>query len=258
MSEPTLQLKVESWLREQGYPLEMRTAQVFKQRGWFLHHSRRYKDPNLGKEREIDLLAFNDDRAPDPKIHGHFVIECKWTPAKPWVLFAASQQTLTAVGHFTSTPMTTLAEKAVAHLKSGHISKFPLFANLEEGYALVQALSKDEAINAAYAAVQGVIAAADFFAQDMSKSGSHRIIYVPTVILEGELFRCSLAENGGTRVQPLGVGALIHKTADRHWRCVHIVRESALNTFIDHAEITFKVLRSTLQRALHRQGRQAQ
>jgi hypothetical protein len=30
----------------------------------------------LGKEREIDLIAFYDDYARGSKIHGHFVIEC--------------------------------------------------------------------------------------------------------------------------------------------------------------------------------------
>ena len=72
MADPELLKRVEDWLRDQGYPLEMRTARVFRRRGWFLHHSRRYKDPTLGKEREIDVLAFYDDRETDPtlRIHG--------------------------------------------------------------------------------------------------------------------------------------------------------------------------------------------
>lgn len=94
MVDPDLQTKVEDWLREQGYPLELRTARTLRRQGWHLHHSRRYKDPILGKEREIDLLAFYDDRGADPapRIHGHFVIECKWTPKKPWVLFTAEHR----------------------------------------------------------------------------------------------------------------------------------------------------------------------
>jgi len=243
MTNPTLQTKLEDWLREQGYPLEMRAARTFQKRGWFLHHSRRYKDPNLSKEREIDLLAFNDD--PTKRVHGHFVIECKWSPQKPWVLFMATQQSLNPAGHFNSTPSTASITKEIQSLKSEDVSAFPLFAGIQEGYALVQAFSKDAAIDAAYSAVQGAIAAADYFARDMSETTSHRIIYVPTVLLDGDLFRCSLSENGDVTVQPLEIGVLLYNTAD-YSRCVHIVRESALEKFIDNAEMTFKLLRSIL------------
>jgi hypothetical protein len=242
MAKSEVQTKVEAWLKDQGYPLEMRTARAFQSRGWFLHQSRRYKDPVLEKEREIDLLAFNDDPAPSSKIHGHFVIECKWSPQKPWVLFAATVQSLTSMGHFRSTPMTTTATAAVKNLVLKDISGFPLFSCIAEHYAIVQAFSRELAIDAAYSAVHAAVSAADFFAADMSKSSKHSIFYLPTVVLDGELFQCSLGEGGEASVRPVDIGCLIHRTAD-HNKLVHIVRESALSKFIDRAEETFRCLR---------------
>jgi hypothetical protein len=246
MAELDLQAKVEGWLREQGYPLEMRTALAFHRRGWFFHHSRRYRDPILDKEREIDLLAFNDDPATDERIHGHFVIECKWTPKKPWVLFTSLRQSLTDIGYFRSTPMTTAAASVVEGLVSKDVSRFPLFTGVEEGYAIVQAFRDAQAVDAAYSAVQAAVNAADFFARDMSESGKHSIVYVPTVVLDGQLFRCALQENGDVSVKPIEMGFLVYHTASDN-RCVHIVRESALEKFIDRAEETFKSLRKSLK-----------
>jgi hypothetical protein len=242
-----LQPRVEDWLKLQGYPLEMRTAQTFQQRGWFLHHSRRYKDPILGKEREIDILAFNDDADINSPIHAHFVIECKWTPGKPWVLFTSVWQTLTPLGHFRSTPMTTYATQATEGLISQDIVDLPLFSGLKEGYAIVQAFSKDAAVDAAYSALQASVNAADFFAKQMSEEAEHSIIYIPTLVLDGDLFRCSLTKDGDVTVQQVDIGCLIHHTADGS-RCIHIVRESALRKFIDLAEATCESLRSTLRK----------
>lgn len=222
MGTRDLQLKVEKWLKEQGYPLEMRTAQVFHRRGWFLHHSRRYKDPTAGKEREIDLLAFNDDQANTSQFHGHFVIECKWTPKKPWVLFTAAQPSLNPIGHFLSTAMTRTAARAVECLVSKDVSGFPLFSGHEEGYAIVQALSRSRAVDAAYSAIQAAVSAADFFACHMSESAEHAIVYVPTLILDGELFQCSLSEDGDMSVRELDMGLLIHHTSSSPYRKYYI------------------------------------
>lgn len=252
MEKSELQKSVEDWLREQGYPLEMRTARAFGRRGWFLHHSRRYTDPILGKEREIDVLAFYDDhREIDGKsqIHGHFVIECKWTTKKPWVLFASQQEALTPIGHFMSTPMTASAARIVKPLESKDVSSFPLFAGLEEGYAIVQAFSKDAAIDAAHAGVHAVISAADFFARQMSEVSGHGIVFVPTLVLDGELFRCRLSEGGDVSVQPVDIACLLyHSAGNPRSTCVHVIRESSLETFIDRAERTFDALRAATER----------
>ena len=252
MEDSHFQKRVEDWLKEQGYPLELRTARTIRKRGWSLHHSRRYKDPVLGKEREIDILAFYDDRDENRafRIHGQLVIECKWTTKKPWVLFTSEGRALTDLGIFVSTPMTDRALGTARGLNDDDISSFPLFANLDESYGIVQAFSKDAAVDAAHSAVHSAISAATSFARDMSASTSHSIIYIPTVVIDGELFRCSLSEEAEVSVQPTDMGSLIYDSTENamvNATCIHVVRESALEKFIDRAAATFDALRAMVK-----------
>lgn len=143
--------------------------------------------------------------------------------------------------------MTTAADRAMEGLVSETVSEFPLFSGLEESYGIVQAFSRDAAIDAAYSAVHAAVSAADFFASDMSETTKYSIVYVPTVVLDGELFRCSLTEDGDVSVRQIDMGWLLHRTAN-DTRCVHIVCESALDKFIDRAEETFKCLRIVLNK----------
>jgi hypothetical protein len=46
-----------TWIDSQGYPLEMRTAEVLRRAGLWWDHGRTYTDPVTGKIREIDLVA---------------------------------------------------------------------------------------------------------------------------------------------------------------------------------------------------------
>lgn len=249
MPKSELLSNVEKWLKEQGYPLEMRTAQFLLHNGWLLHHSRRYKDPVIGKEREIDILAFNDD--PDSThFHGRLVIECKWAHKKPWVLFTSATVSMTPFGYFRASAMNGAAEKAIEHLISrglisvGLASGFPLFSAHEEGYSVVQALGKSSGTDPAYSAVETAVSAADFFA---GRSTEHAIIYMPTVVLDGELYQCSLAKNGDISVREVDMGLLIHHRSDSP-RCVHIVRESALTTFVSFADTTLNSIRVALKK----------
>jgi hypothetical protein len=247
MQKYNLNERLEEWLRQQGYPLEMRVAQFFNQRGWFFHHSRRYKDPILEKEHEIDLIAFYDDPAKKSPFHAHFVIECKWTPQKPWILFTSTRQTVTFMGYLRSTPMTDTATNAIKPLTLEDILDFPLYSNVKEGYSIVQAFSERSAIDAAYSAVQTVINAADYFARWMSQKSEHSIIFIPTIILDGELFQCSLADDSNVSIEELESGFMIYKAANEI-RSVYIVRETGLSAFFDTAEVTFQSLRSKLKR----------
>lgn len=245
------QESVEAWLKKQGYPLEMRTARAFSRRGWFLHHSRRYRDNVSGKDREIDLLAFCDDPSPKNGIHGHFVIECKWSQKKPWVLFTSEQQSLNSIGHVLSTAMTSEMVSDALLLDNAEIVRLPMFSDIREGYGIVQAFAKDQAIDAAHTAVVTVSNAANFFAKDMSGQG-HSIFFIPTVVFEGELFSCSLDGDANVVVKPLEIGVLLHTSTDdegsnRGRSLVHIVRESALEMFIDRAEATFERIRRFLR-----------
>jgi len=52
-----LKTKVEKWLNEQGYPLEMRVASVLQQGGFRVVQSEYFSDPETGDSRELDIVA---------------------------------------------------------------------------------------------------------------------------------------------------------------------------------------------------------
>ena len=85
-----LKEKLRNWLESQGYPLEMRVARSFRRHNFRVFKSDYYKDPDSGVMRETDVRPSLQD-----EIHGvlgriGFVIECKQSKDKPWVLFTGA------------------------------------------------------------------------------------------------------------------------------------------------------------------------
>jgi hypothetical protein len=69
---------VRSWLTAQGYPLEMRVAEIIRESNAGWDHGRVYQDPITGKYREIDLMGYFDFWG-EFKLGVHLVFECKHT-----------------------------------------------------------------------------------------------------------------------------------------------------------------------------------
>jgi hypothetical protein len=87
-TDMTLNQKIENWLLKGGYPLEMRVANILQEQGFFVEISKRYKDPLEGKIREIDVVAKVVHQLENAKhIAINLIIECKYSPNKPWILF---------------------------------------------------------------------------------------------------------------------------------------------------------------------------
>ncbi|MFQ5965502.1 MAG: hypothetical protein ACE5KZ_14595, partial [Candidatus Scalinduaceae bacterium] len=90
-SQKDLKKKIKKWLLDQGYPLEMRVAASLRKIGFDVIQSRYFFDPEDAKLREIDVIASYPDFTGFIDIS--FIIECKVSKEKPWLLFS-SQQTL--------------------------------------------------------------------------------------------------------------------------------------------------------------------
>ncbi len=93
MSNPPLAEKIDSWLAEQGYPLEFRVARTFASWTRDVLQSESFQDPRGGDVREIDVIAsldLNPIQLDDKRqifVRFEFVIECKSTRKHPWVAF---------------------------------------------------------------------------------------------------------------------------------------------------------------------------
>lgn len=78
--------KISDWLEKQGYPLEMLVAQKFRKQNYSVSQSLYYYDAELGKNREIDILAHRSILIEDSFVSIDYVIECK-SSENPWLLF---------------------------------------------------------------------------------------------------------------------------------------------------------------------------
>lgn len=194
VSEPTgdRELKLRKWLDKGGYPLEMRVARAVRRAGEGVTQSRTFIDPETGKLREIDVVAYLD-RPPAPAIH--LVIECK-ASAKPWVVFA-SEPPLLPRATFMTVPATTEVSPFLSDI-AGHqvLSKKAIFnGDGLCGYMATVGFSEPNAgSDQAYSALQGVTSAATSLAKAVGNHG-HSVIFPPVAVTSGPLFMCYLLDD---------------------------------------------------------------
>lgn len=78
---------VRKWLREKGFPFEMKVANTFLAHGFGALQGTYYTDPESKKSREIDVFARLNAATNDFTISLEVIVECKYSKDKPWILF---------------------------------------------------------------------------------------------------------------------------------------------------------------------------
>ena len=80
---------MERWLREAGFPLEMRVAASFRRSRAHVVQSSYYHEASSGKLREVDVVAWSQRTAWGPDVGADLdlvvVMECKASRKAPWV-----------------------------------------------------------------------------------------------------------------------------------------------------------------------------
>ena len=77
--------RVQSWLEQQGYPLELQVGQIASGAGWAMRHEVAYVDPHEEKTRTIDVLAqAGAHNGRGEMVSVALAIECKQN-GDPWV-----------------------------------------------------------------------------------------------------------------------------------------------------------------------------
>ena len=140
--------KLMNWLNEQGYPLEMATAQLFRQHGFRAFQSDYYTDPESNTQREIDVFAYRQKQVEDAELRVSFSVECKNAKDKPWVMFSSEDLELAPPARVVQRAASKLAMHFL-RLLSHHetIQKAPLFSlPRRPGYGVTQAFSNGQDI----------------------------------------------------------------------------------------------------------------
>ncbi len=238
----TLEEKIAIWLKDQGYPLEMRVAREFRSIGVCPDHHRVYEDPATGKTREIDIVGYLDNR----NLSVHLVVECKHSMEKPWVLFCTSNHVRTRRGYVLSVPCTPEAEKVledIADLPS--VQQMAMFLRPTlVGFRLIRAHTDNQ--DAAFHVVAGLSAACAATADAIGRHG-HRVLYVPTVVVDSPLLQCHLPDTADSLdIVQVPRGLLLHSLGDARFAAIHVVHIDSLAGFIAELQRDSSCLAATV------------
>ena len=219
--------KVLSWLKKQGYSLEMRVAQTFEQAGFEVSQSQRYLDPGSDELREIDVVASLHRQIDGIDASITLFIECKYSQDKPWVIFTSSRRLdplfyFSRILHDKYNVYEWKIQKGLqGRLLARILSTLPRdsvdfdFFRMPKsvGYSVVQALGNPDAKDNAYTATMQVSNCVE--AHDIGVERSHQetiqdyermndtgfgpgtfsiycSIAFPMIVVQGNLFECYL------------------------------------------------------------------
>jgi hypothetical protein len=236
-----LEEKIRAWLEAQGYPLEMRVARQFRSRGFRVVQSEFYKDGESGLLRETDVVASAQSEADGVLIRVSFVVECKTSPDKPWVLFTAASL-LAEPARIAQRAATALCHQILeAIAKQDSAQKIPMFVIHERAaHGLTRAFSSgaDQTYEAAVSVAKASVATvteADHWA-DKTKHDVCEVA-IPIIVVGGQMFEVYLQADGETVIQRIDAGTLLWRNpiVGMPHTIIRIVTENGLEAFVDDA-----------------------
>lgn len=243
MSDPDeLSTKLQSWLEDQGYPLEMRVGRAGIAAGFSVVQSEFYSDPETNDIREIDIYAYKDQLLEKSRFRLSLVIECKSSKKRPWILFTSD--------HYRLGPASRVVRRAASYMGKAVLEEL---ANREEiigaralsipertGYALVEGLVEGNKTTFAACQVASKAAAAK---SELSSGGSLPVceVVLPAIVFAGRLFECYLDVTGGAVLQEIDSGTLIwrHKIGDQRQWIIRIATEKKAGELFSEAQSLF-------------------
>lgn len=246
----TLITETQKWLETQGFPLEMRTAAEFRKAGFGVKQSGFYVDPEMDKNREIDVEAVL------PNLLGlvsvGFIVECKAT-TKPWVLLS-SPDTVSDYGrHYAFAEMTSVARELL-------IKRFVDFDRLAQkipwinkegliGYSLRQAHPERDS---GYEVAISLAKACSARIRTCEGRQVKQIAFMfPVIVTSAPLIQCSLAHDGQLQLEEVEQGEFLFLGSELG-ACIRVVTANHLPSFALEA----KNIGDELQKEFKRDGEQ--
>jgi hypothetical protein len=191
--------RVREWLEHEGYPLEFQVARKFRDAGFVVRQGTYVKEPGLEAPREIDVIAFRDGHLERYLLRVSYVVECKWSKDKPWVVFTShhGMATSACVAQSIASDLGSAILWKDAGVK--YLQDLDLFETpVRSGFNGRQALSKD-GNDRFYNAIRSVVSAAknvvDEYDDPNRKSGQLpkiATVAFPVIIVQGDLYEAFL------------------------------------------------------------------
>lgn len=185
-----LERKIKNWVLKNGYPFEMEVASLFQKEGFKISQSLLYKDTDTNKYREIDVIAYLNKVVNGVSFSFSFVIECKKSTNKPWLVFKNKNLINPKLNRFK--PFATKNAEILLDKINGKEKYKNLFPNINNaGYNLVVAFKESKDL--AYSATTSLLKACDYLIHKFNNFNLKQCnIYIPMVLIEGVLFDACL------------------------------------------------------------------
>lgn len=256
-----LKAKVAEWLQHEGYPLEYITAATFYQAGFGVHQGLYVRSGPAENPREVDVVASHDCDENDLLIRIEYVVECKWSREKPWVVFTSPFRRMSAAACINQTIASEFGEAAL-WLQAGdpRLAQLSTFATPRvPGFGGRQALS--QAKDTFYGAVQAVVSASTSIIASYGHSQlagvslpESLVIAFPVVVVDGDLFETFPTAGGHMDLRQVESSRL-HWTGSAAWSyhaTVDIVTLTGLTRYAkqraDEVDTIIKVLKAAAAR----------
>jgi hypothetical protein len=248
---------ITTWLKKQGYPLEMFVARHFHNAGFHVKISDFYTDFETEKPREIDITAQHHSPINEPVLlQVSFHIECKSSPDKPWILFVSDTLLGNEIGFHTENIISTETYRAflLAMLESQDRRKFfpilnksPLLSLKNVSYGITQAFTSGQDIP--YSAIMSAVKSSIFRVRlidsfdKISNQKYQCAVAFPVVVVDGLLYNGIMDESGEIRIQEVEKGVLYWKFPNpiHASPLVNIVTKNSLSDFVAKANETAKI-----------------
>jgi len=225
--------KIKTWMNKGGFPFEMKVAKAFKESGFKIGQSIMFKDSETDKYRETDIIAHVSKEFEKVWFNLTFVIECKKTTDKPWIILKTDSKhqilkdNLPIIGSNNSKFLTS---KIIQSDKFYSPLIFPDLTNY--GYNIITAFSQNK--DSAYSATQSVLKATDYLVKKSNEMNNRFCnIYIPIIAIEGELYDGKLNNTNELELQEVNVSTVVSTKSfeEQNIRILNIVTSKYLNEF---------------------------
>lgn len=201
-----IQEKLIKWLEEQGYPLEFNVANFLNALRYNVIQSEYYNDPETGTKREIDVVAYKQEVINGVLIRFSFIIECKTSRDKPWILFSTKEKGISEKAMIFQTPSSSFGNYFLEKLTFQENFTNQLF-NIDgrTSFGVTQAFTTGKDVT--YEAIMNVAKATNDISKEVNHSEKGVIcsICFPIVVIEGRLFETFIDNELNIQEKDLGV-----------------------------------------------------
>lgn len=229
--------RLEEWVRQQGYPLELAVANQFRQGEFSVVQGTYYEDPQEKIAREIDVVATRYSTTSACDLQFTAVLECKSSSEKPWVVFTS----LTRKNERAAVRLRAASLAGKTYLTKGALDQdvralelFQLRARV--GYGVTQAFTGGKDV--AYAALMGAAKAAADQLRDYTDNWDAyeplALIVFPVVVTDARLFECFIDESGELRLEEASrlTVSWQHPGVGKPLLLIDIVRSDAVPSYV--------------------------